>query len=91
MPDGRWAWRYDVPDSRILDASPLLWEDLASLTMPTLLVRGAESAFVSEADVAEARRRLPALRVEVVAGAGHAVQSDRPVELAALIDGFVRS
>ena len=39
-------------------------------------------------DVAEFRRRLPAARVEVVAGAGHAVQSDQPLALARLIDDF---
>ncbi|SHN46993.1 alpha/beta fold hydrolase [Cryptosporangium aurantiacum] len=89
LADGRWTWRYDRFVGDLTDASAVLWEDLASLTMPTMLVRGAESGFVSEADVAEARRRLPALRVEVVAGAGHAVQSDCPVQLADLIRAFV--
>jgi pimeloyl-ACP methyl ester carboxylesterase len=36
--------------------------------------------------VAEARRRQPNISVEVVEGAGHSVQGDRPVELAALIE-----
>jgi len=35
--------------------------------------------------VAEARRRQPSLVVEVVDGAGHSIQGDRPVELAALV------
>jgi esterase len=54
-----------------------------------MLVRGAESAFVTDDDAATALRRLPTLRVEVVEGAGHAVQSDRPDALAALIRAFV--
>ena len=32
------------------------------------------------------QRRLPSLEVVVVEGAGHSVQSDRPLELAAHID-----
>jgi pimeloyl-ACP methyl ester carboxylesterase len=35
--------------------------------------------------VAEFRRRRPGLTVEVVDGAGHSVQSDRPRELTALL------
>jgi pimeloyl-ACP methyl ester carboxylesterase len=38
---------------------------------------------------AELVRRRPDARVEHVAGAGHSVQGDRPVELAALIADFV--
>ena len=33
--------------------------------------------------------RLPAARVEHVEGAGHSVQGDKPLELAALIADFV--
>ncbi|MFG1927018.1 alpha/beta fold hydrolase [Cryptosporangium sp. NPDC048952] len=86
LPDGRWTWRYD---RTLADTGGLLWDDLSTLTMPTMLVRGGESAFVTDADALEAKRRLPTLRIEVVEGAGHAVQSDRPVALAALIEGFV--
>jgi pimeloyl-ACP methyl ester carboxylesterase len=59
------------------------------IEVDTMLVRGGASKFVTDDDVAEMRRRLPGLRVEVVDGAGHAVQSDRPRELAALIEDFV--
>ncbi|GAA0225319.1 hypothetical protein GCM10009539_08200 [Cryptosporangium japonicum] len=90
LPDGRWTWRYDRSDPDVADSTALLWDDLATLTMPTMLVRGGESAFVTDADVREARRRLPTLRVAVVEGAGHAVQSDRPVVMASLIADFVR-
>jgi len=51
-------------------------------------VRGGASGYVRDEDVAERRRRLPALRVEVVPGAGHSVQSDAPLHLARLIEEF---
>jgi esterase len=87
LPDGRWAWRYDTigrPEDHPLDFAPL-WEDVASLGVPALLVRGGESAFVTDEDAEEFVRRHPATRVEVVPGAGHSVQSDQPLALAALL------
>ena len=84
LPDGRWAWRYDRQQ-----ASPevyeRLWDDVAAIRAPITLVRGGDSPFVGDDDVAEFVRRRPDLTVEVVAGAGHSVQSDRPRELAALV------
>jgi pimeloyl-ACP methyl ester carboxylesterase len=54
-----------------------------------MFVRGGLSKFNTDDDVAEMQRRLPALRVEVVDGAGHAVQSDQPLELVRLLRDFV--
>jgi pimeloyl-ACP methyl ester carboxylesterase len=56
--------------------------------IPFLFVRGGASGVVGDEDVVELRRRVPTVRVEVVEGAGHSVQGDRPVELARLLDGF---
>jgi pimeloyl-ACP methyl ester carboxylesterase len=94
LPDGRWGWRYDLFGPRP-EATPdwsdmrRLWADVDTITAPTLLVRGGESRYVHDSDVEEFRRRLPSLRVAVVPGAGHAVQSDRPLELVRLIREFV--
>ena len=59
-----------------------------SSAFPLLLVRGALSGVVDDADVAELLRRKPDAEVVVVEGAGHSVQGDRPVELARIIAGF---
>ena len=90
LPDGRWAWRYDRlrPLGGELDFAAL-WADLAAVTAPVMLVCGSASGVVSDEDRAEFRRRQPAARLETVDGAGHSIQGDRPVELAALIDDFV--
>jgi len=54
------------------------------------LVRGmAYSSVLNDDAEAELRRRLPGARVEHVEGAGHSVQGDKPIELAALIADFV--
>jgi pimeloyl-ACP methyl ester carboxylesterase len=62
-----------------------LWDDFGSIGCPVTLVRGSLSPVVDDDDVAEARRRQPGLVVHVVDGAGHSVQGDRPVELAAIL------
>jgi pimeloyl-ACP methyl ester carboxylesterase len=66
-----------------------LWGDLARVQTPTMLVLGSLSGVVVAGDVEEFRRRKPDVRVEVVAGAGHSVQGDRPLELAQLLTGFL--
>jgi pimeloyl-ACP methyl ester carboxylesterase len=95
-PDGTWAWRYDrfLPDGEGGRAAEVpdfraLWGHVDRLRVPTMLVRGADSPVVDDADVAELRRRLPAVRVEVVTGAGHSVQGDQPVVLAGLLEDFL--
>jgi pimeloyl-ACP methyl ester carboxylesterase len=99
LEDGRWTWRYDRfraethlaegPSSHPewFDFTPL-WEDVSGIEVPTLLVRGGESPYVVDEDAAKMKRLLPSLDIVVVAGAGHAVQSDRPLELAAHIRRF---
>jgi pimeloyl-ACP methyl ester carboxylesterase len=91
--DGRWAWRYDLGGPPAASATvpdfASLWDDVGAITVPTLLVRGALSKYVRDEDADEMARRLPALDVHVVEGAGHAVQSDRPLDLVALIEGIL--
>ena len=95
--DGRWAWRYQRPrlaetfESTEMPDFSSLWDAVSAISVPLLLVRGADSAVVSDDDVAELRRRAPHAVIEVVEGSGHSVQGDRPVELASLIEGWLAS
>jgi pimeloyl-ACP methyl ester carboxylesterase len=67
-----------------------LWDVVSGLEAPLMLVRGMlPQSVVDDADEAELLRRCPHARVEHVEGAGHSVQGDRPVELAALVADFV--
>ena len=86
--DGRWAWRHDMHRTSI-DPSvrASLWSDLGSLQMPVMLVQGAKSSFVTDADLAKFRSLLPDAGVHLVGRAGHAVQSDQPELLARMIEG----
>lgn len=88
--DGRWTWRYDLfgpwPEGgpQFFDFTTL-WDDVSRIEAPILLVRGGESRYVRDEDVEELQRRRPSAQVETVAGAGHAVQSDRPLDLVELL------
>ena len=93
--DGRWVWRYDRLNRLRSGAGAggdlgfgVLWDDVAKLRVPLLLVRGARSGVVDDADVAELKRRKPDAEVVVVADAGHSVQGDQPLELARIIARF---
>ena len=98
LDDGRWTWRYDLfgpppGDPSVQGAADWvdftsLWDDVSAITVPVLFVRGGLSPFVRDEDIAEMQRRLPSLEVVVVDGAGHAVQSDRPLVLADHIRTF---
>ena len=89
LPDGRRVWRYDRMRSSGAASYEQLWADVGASAAPMTLVRGGDSVFVGDDDVAEFRTRKPGLRVEVVDGAGHSVQSDRPGELSALLRQLV--
>ena len=83
LDDGRVQWRYDkIRDS--IEPGPL-WDALSASTIPLTLVRGGASAFVTDTDAEEIVRRRPGSEVISVPGAGHSVQSDAPLELAAII------
>lgn len=91
--DGRWRWRYDLPRvgtgegeaGRLIPGLDDLWATIGARTGPLLLVRGARSPVVDDADVAELQRRKPDARVIVVEGAGHSVQGDQPAALAEIL------
>jgi pimeloyl-ACP methyl ester carboxylesterase len=94
--DGRWVWRYDR-QSRVRSAIGsgddlgfgAHWDDVETLRIPLLLVRGALSGVVDDADVAELRRRKPDAEVVRVPNAGHSVQGDQPLALARIIERFL--
>ena len=67
-----------------------LWEALSSITVPLLLARGMRpDSVLDDDDERELLRRLPSAQVIHVEEAGHSLQGDTPLELAAIIDRFV--
>jgi pimeloyl-ACP methyl ester carboxylesterase len=94
--DGSWVWRYarfrtdtDTDDAARRVAFGNLWDAVSALSMPLLLVRGLAWSVVDDDDVAELLRRQPTATVIGVEGAGHSIQGDRPLELAAILSDFL--
>jgi pimeloyl-ACP methyl ester carboxylesterase len=96
--DGRWVWRHQR--SRIADAEtsgPLragldfaaMWDDLARVDVPLLLLLGDRSPVVDEQDVAMFTERQPTAEVVTIEDAGHSIQGDQPLVLAEHLDRFV--
>jgi pimeloyl-ACP methyl ester carboxylesterase len=97
LDDGSWEWRYRrfrMPEGPAPERPDYagLWDILGGLTVPLMLVRGMRpQSVVDDADEATLLERVPSARVEHVQEAGHSVQGDTPLELAALIDDFVKA
>jgi pimeloyl-ACP methyl ester carboxylesterase len=67
-----------------------LWDALSSITVPLLLARGMRpDSVLDDDDERELLRRLPSAQVVHVEEAGHSLQGDTPLELAAIIEHFV--
>jgi pimeloyl-ACP methyl ester carboxylesterase len=90
--DGRWTWRHHIGQRPSeISISPdfrSLWSPLEGYRGRITLIRGAEG-FVSQDQVAELYRRIPAVDVTTVE-TGHNVQEEDPVGLAQLLEGLLR-
>jgi pimeloyl-ACP methyl ester carboxylesterase len=101
--DGSWVWRYRRADAPPLpemksavedgDKRPStapLWDVVSGYGKPIMFVRGMrKQSVVTDEDEAELVKRAPHARGEHVLEAGHSVQGDTPLELAALIRDFI--
>ncbi len=87
LDDGTWTWRYD--SFRKGDGFEGLWDDVPAITMPTTLVRGANSFFVNDEDAESFAKGAPGFRETIVVpDAGHSVQGDQPLRLVEILRGL---
>jgi pimeloyl-ACP methyl ester carboxylesterase len=95
LDDGRWVWRYDLPvGERVEELAHRfadLWDAVSALDHPVLLVQGGLSGVVDDDDITEFQTRHSDTEIVVVEEAGHSVQGDRPLELAAILTEFHES
>jgi pimeloyl-ACP methyl ester carboxylesterase len=95
--DGSWVWRHarhramqtDGGDAPPRDFGKL-WDMVSAYEGSICLARGMrDQSVVTDEDEAELVRRRPDARIEHFADAGHSLQGDTPLELAALIQDFI--
>jgi pimeloyl-ACP methyl ester carboxylesterase len=88
--DGSWSWRWDPRQRGERDYGfPETAAALDRFGGRVMLVRGERSDIVTDELVDAFRAIHRETRLATIAGAGHAVQGDRPVELASLIGSFL--
>lgn len=92
--DGRYRWHWDPSWLKSPRGNPhalLEMMDAADWTdrVPTLLVRGMKSDMVDDDGVEDLRRRIPALEVADIGGAGHMVAGDKNDEFNAAVIEFL--
>ncbi len=88
LPDETWTWRWDpaIKGGRIVDDPGRVDLTRDRLGVPVLIVRGELSDAARDESLAQFVELHPETRLVTIAGAGHGVQGDRPLELAAEID-----
>jgi pimeloyl-ACP methyl ester carboxylesterase len=64
-------------------------EDLGRITVPALVVAGADDVLTPPAGAEAVARRLPRAHVEILDGAGHALALERSAELNALLRAWL--
>ncbi|BBY58400.1 hydrolase [Mycolicibacterium sarraceniae] len=95
LDDGTWTWRYDsfrtgAGGGGLPESFAGLWDDVPRLTVPTTLVRGANSFFVNDDDADEFARTAPGFqKVIMVPDSGHSVQGDQPGALIEILRGVL--
>ena len=95
QPDGSWGWKYDRSRFQRLDHDTHLAErrrladNLAKVTCPALVIRGAESDVFHQDDAERLAKNFPDGRQITIAQAGHTVQGDNPKDLVAALREFL--
>ena len=94
-PKGQWMWKYDqrhrgrVNPGAYERRRDLLWDAVAKVQCPTLVVRGAESDVFHDEDAERLAAALARGRWVRVENAGHTVQGDNPAGLLTELRAFL--
>ena len=87
---GRVGGRVGGAQARALAARDGAWDRLGTLGMPALVVWGEDDAAIPVAVGERLAAALPDARLHVLAGCGHLPTLERPAEVAALVDAWLR-
>lgn len=86
--DGKVELKYDPNAPRNWDTADL-WDRLPAITCPVLVIRGAESEVLSAAVAEREAAAFANGRLVTIAGSGHPVPLDRPVEFEQAVRAFL--
>jgi pimeloyl-ACP methyl ester carboxylesterase len=94
LPDGKWTWKYDPqlrsPNRPIGSRlTTNLWDDVAAIRCPTLILKGGESDILSAESATKMQQAIPGSELVVIPGAGHSVMGDNPEAFTAAVREFL--
>jgi pimeloyl-ACP methyl ester carboxylesterase len=95
LPSGRWTWKWDkrrmhAPDFERMKADHArLWDSVAKIVCPTLIVRGDRSRVFFDADGEKLAGAIEGASFVVVENSGHTVQGDNPRGLLDVLEPFL--
>lgn len=95
LPNGKLTWKHDRRHRARFDPEEwarrrhALWDDVPSITCPTLVMRGGRSDVFLDEDAAKLAAALPRGAWVRVEDAGHTVQGDNPRALVAELRRFL--
>ena len=95
--DGKWTWKYDkamrMPDREGAQAPgwtpEQLWDCVARIDCPTLVLRGDRSDLFSEETLLRMGDVIPDCSTATIPNAGHLVQGDNPAAFIAEVETFL--
>lgn len=74
---------------QLADPDPAWWEGLDQIAVPTLLISGGSTSFISHQGQAAVAARIPDCSMVTIEGAGHDVHEHRPREFIAALNAFL--
>lgn len=95
--NGKWTWKFDSRFRNDRDSLRVgsemsndeTWALFRNVTVPTLLVRGAESDVLPQEVAERAANEMQRAELVVVPGAGHSVPGDNPDDFSAVTIRFI--
>jgi pimeloyl-ACP methyl ester carboxylesterase len=93
LPDGHWTWKQDHRPGAVRRYAPLadLWSELPKITVPTLLMRGAQSNVLAPDVAQRAIDTLPKAKLTTIDPATHNVHSDNPNAFARELHAYLQT
>lgn len=90
--EGSFQWRINLPviEAQIDNIGEPLPED-AHIETPTLFIRGSESGYIEDKDIAVIEKQFSHYILETVAGASHFVHAEKPKEVIERIEKFIEN
>ncbi len=87
--DDHMAWRFNVADLHANYMKILAWQPLASCSVATLFVKGADSEYLQAEYQPAIQAQFPNAKAHVIANAGHWLHAEKPAEVLRVIRRFL--